>query len=603
LSLYLFSTFFSSMKHIGPLTRFLIWRRNHISDSRFVMMLSVVVGFAAGMGAVVIKRSVGLIERMLTEGFSDNLHNYWYFIYPGIGLLLVVLFNKFILKKPVGHGIPNVLYAISKNSSIIKAYQMFASIITSSITVGFGGSVGLEGPTVSTGAAIGSNVGRVLRLDYRRITLLVGCASAAAMSAIFKAPIAAIIFALEVLMLDLTMAALVPLLIASVTGALVSYVFMGQYTVYNFQVIEQFNLGNIPFYIILGVLAGLISLSFTKIYNFVEDFFDKIKTWYAKLILGVSILGVLLFFLPSLYGEGYDVVSSSLKGDYSELFKNSMFYEYHDNGIAIILMFVAVIFLKSFATSATFGAGGIGGIFAPTLFIGANTGLFLGEILRYFGYETVVASNFALIGMCGLIAGVLQAPLTAIFLIAELTGGYQLFFPLMIVSIISYTTIKSFIKTSVYTRQLSRRGELFTHDKDKMVISLMNVKDLLETKFKTVHKDANLRELVKVITESKRNVFPVVDDAGIFYGVVHLNDIRDVIFKQELYDSVMVSSLMHAPMTSATKDDSMEDIVEKFQRTPQFNIVVLEEGKYVGFVSRANVFSKYRKMLKEFSED
>lgn len=591
------------MTKVGPLTKFLIWRRNHISDARFVMLLSVIVGISAGLGAVIIKRSVGFIENLLTQGFTDDIHNYLYFIYPGIGLLIVVLFNKFILKRPVGHGIPNVLYAISKNSSIIKGYQMFASIITSSITVGFGGSVGLEGPTVSTGAAIGSNIGRVLRLDYRRITLLVGCASAAAMSAIFKAPIAAIIFAIEVLMLDLTMAALVPLLIASVTAALVSYVFMGQFTVYNFQVIEQFSLGNIPFYIILGILAGLVSLSFTKIYNFVEDTFDKIKTWYAKLFFGVAILGVILFFLPSLYGEGYDVVSSSLKGDYSELFKNSMFFDYRNNRVAIILMFVAVIFLKSFATSATFGAGGIGGIFAPTLFIGANTGLFLGEILRYLGYDTVIASNFALIGMCGLIAGVLHAPLTAIFLIAELTGGYQLFFPLMIVATISYTTIKYFVKTSVYTRQLARRGELFTHDKDKMVISLMNVKDLLETKFRTINKDANLRELVKVITASKRNVFPVVDDDGIFHGVVHLNDIRDVIFKPELYDSVMVSSLMHAPMTSATKDDSMEDIVEKFQKTTQFNIVVLEDGKYVGFVSRANVFSKYRKMLKEFSED
>lgn len=598
------SIFFNTkMTKIGPLSRFLIWRRNHITDATFVMLLSVVVGIAAGFGAVIIKRSVGFIEQLLTEGFSDDIHNYLYFIYPGIGLLIVVLIQKFILKRPVGHGIPNVLYAISKNSSLIKAYQMVASIITSSITVGFGGSVGLEGPTVSTGAAIGSNIGRVLRLDYRRITLLVACASAAAMSAIFKAPIAAIIFALEVLMLDLTMAALAPLLISSVTAALVSYIFMGQYTVYNFQVIEQFNMGNIPFYIILGILAGFISLSFTGIYNFVEDIFDKIKAWYAKLILGVAILGVLLFFLPSLYGEGYDVVSSSLKGDYSELFKNSMFYEYREHSIAIILMFLAVIFLKSFATSATFGAGGIGGIFAPTLFIGVNTGLFLAEILKYMGYDTIVSSNFALIGMCGLIAGVLHAPLTAIFLIAELTGGYHLFIPLMIVSTISYTTINYFVKTSVYTRQLARRGELFTHDKDKMVISLMNVKDLLETKFKTVHKDANLRELVKVITASKRNVFPVVDDDGIFYGVVHLNDIRDVIFKPELYDSVMVSSLMHAPMTSATKDDSMEDIVEKFQRTPQFNIVVLEEGRYVGFVSRANVFSKYRKMLKEFSED
>jgi CIC family chloride channel protein len=567
------------------------------------MMLAVVVGAAAGMAAVIIKRTVGLLEKLLTESFSVELHNYLYFIYPGIGLLIVVLLIKFVIRRPVGHGVPNVLYAISKNSSIIKPYQMVASVITSSITVGFGGSVGLEGPTVSTGGAIGSNIGRLLRLDYRRITLLVACASAGAMSAIFKSPIAAIIFAIEVLMLDLTMAALVPLLISSVTAALVSYIFMGQFTVYDFQVLDQFNLNNTPLYLLLGVLAGFISLSFTKIYTFVEDTFDKIGAWYWKLLAGVLILGALLFFLPSLYGEGYDVVSSSLNGDYSELFKNSMFYEYRDNMAAVILMFIAVIFLKSFATSVTFGAGGIGGIFAPTLFVGANTGLLLAEILIVMGYDSVDAGIFALVGMTGLIAGVLHAPLTAIFLIAELTGGYQLFVPLMIVSTISYTTVRYFTKTSVYTRQLARRGELFTHDKDKMVISLMNVKDLLETKFKTVHKEANLGDLVKVITTSKRNVFPVVDDEGIFCGVVHLNDIRDVIFKPELYDTVMVSSLMQTPMSSATLDESMEEIVEKFQKTPHFNIVVLADGKYVGFVSRANVFSKYRKLLKEFSED
>lgn len=592
------------MTKISPLFRFLIWRRNHVSNAQFMMILSVIVGVCSGFSAVIIKNLVRWIEHFLTNNFAENIHNYLYFVYPGIGVLIVVIFIKYILKREVGDGIPNVLYAISKNKSLIPAYQMFASVITSSITVGFGGAVGLEGPTVSTGGAIGSNIGRFLRLDYRRVTLLVACASAGAMSAIFKAPIAAIVFALEVLMLDLTMSALVPLLIASISAGLISYFFMGQFTIYEFKILESFEMGNIPFFILLGVLTGFVSLSFTKIYGFFEDHFDKIKAWYWRLLLGVGILGVLLFFLPSIYGEGYDVVSSSLKGDYTELFKNSMFYGFKDNTIAIILMFLCAIFLKSFATAATFGAGGIGGIFAPTLFIGANTGLLLAEILKYLGYEGIHSGSFALIGMCGLIAGVIHAPLTAIFLIAELTGGYQLLVPLMIVSTISYTTINYFVKTSVYTRQLARRGELFTHDKDKMVISLMNVQDLLETKFKTIHKDANLRELVKVITKSKRNVFPVVDDEGIFCGVVHLNDIRDVIFKPELYDEVNVASLMHSPMTSAKLNQSMEDIVEKFQKTPQFNIVVLDdEGHYVGFVSRANVFSKYRKMLKEFSED
>ena len=591
------------MTKVSPLTRFLIWRRRHISDTRFVEILSVIIGVLAGLAAVVIKRTVGYIEHLLTKSFAVDIYNYYYFIYPAIGLFLTVVIIKFILKKPVGHGIPNVLYAISKNSGIIRSYQMFASIVTSSLTVGFGGSVGLEGPTVSTGAAIGSNIGRLLRLDYRRITLLIAAASAGAMSAIFKAPIAAIVFVLEVLMFDLTMSALVPLLISSVSAALVSYAFMGQFSVYHLQIIEPFEMRDIPFFIILGFLSGFASLTFTKVYNFMEDTFDKINTWYKKLMLGVAILGVLLFFFPSLYGEGYNVISTSLKGDYSELFNNSMFYAYRNNSMAILLMIMAIIFVKGFATSATFGAGGIGGIFAPSLFIGANTGLFLAEILIYFGYDHVQPSNFALVGMAGVIAGIIHAPLTAIFLIAELTGGYHLFVPLMIVSTLSYSTIKYFFKTSVYTRQLARRGELFTHDKDKRVIKMMNVKDLLETEFKTIGKDATLGELVKVITQSKRNVFPVVDDDGTFHGVVHLNDIRDVIFKPELYDKVKVESLMHAPMTSASLNDSMEDVVEKFQKTAQYNMVVLDDGKYVGFVSRAKVFSKYREMLKEFSED
>ncbi len=552
---------------------------------------------------MVIKRLVHFIQDLLRGGFSVEYTNYLYFIFPTIGILLVVLIIKFVLKKPVGHGIPNVLYAISKNSSIIRPYQMYASIITSSLTVGFGGSVGLEGPTVSTGGAIGSNIGRILNLDYRRVTLLVGCASAGAMSAIFKAPIAAIIFSLEVLMLDLTMAALVPLLIASVTAALVSYLFLGQSFVYHFRVDEIFQFKDIPFFIILGVATGMVSLYFTRIYVFIEGQFRKLDLWYLKLTVGGMILGLLIFLMPALYGEGYDVVSSCLHGDYGYLFQNSMFYEYRENTMAIMLMFIAIVLFKSIATSTTFGAGGIGGIFAPSLLIGANTGLFFAQVVNYLGIGQLASSNFALAGMAGLIAGVIHAPLTAIFLIAELTGGYQLFLPLMIVAVISYTTIRHFEKNSVYTRQLARRGELFTHDKDKMVIALMNVNELLETEFLTVDKGASLRDLVKIIKKSKRNVFPVVDADGVFHGVVHLNDIRHVIFEPALYDEMKVANLMNAPMTTAKMDDSMDEIVEKFQKTPQYNMVVLKDGKYVGFVSRAKVFSKYRNMLKEFSED
>lgn len=585
------------------LVKFLIWRRNHISDQQFLMILSVLVGITSGLAAVVMKRSVHAIQSFLTRGFNVELGNYLYIIYPTIGILIVVVIIRYFLKKPVGDGIPNVLYAISKNSSIIKPYQMYASIVTSSLTVGFGGSVGLEGPTVSTGGAIGSNIGRVLNLDYRGLTLLVASASAGAMSAIFKAPIAAIVFALEVLMLDLTMTALVPLLTASISAALVSYVFLGQDFIYTFRVQGVFELKDIPFYIVLGVLTGFVSLHFTRGYFFITSKFDKLKNWWIKILVGAAILGVLIYFLPVLYGEGYEVVSTSLHGNYTYIFNNSIFYEYRDNIVAVLFMLIAIVFFKGVATSVTFGAGGIGGIFAPTLFLGANTGLFFAEILAYANLGSVEPSSFALVGMAGLIAGVIHAPLTAIFLIAELTGGYGLFVPLMIVSLISFTTINYFEKTSVYTRQLARRGELFTHDKDKMVISLMNVKDLLEKEFLTVDKNGTLGDLVKVIKKSKRNVFPVVDKDGNFYGVVHLNNIREVIFQPELYDEMKVTNLMNEPMATARLEDSMEQIVEKFQKTPHYNLVVLKDGKYVGFVSRAKVFSKYRSLLKKFSED
>jgi len=567
------------------------------------MILSVLVGITSGLAAVVVKKSVHAIQSFLTRGFDVELGNYLYMLYPTIGILLVVIIIRYFLRKPVGDGIPNVLYAISKNSSIIKPYQMYASVITSSLTVGFGGSVGLEGPTVSTGGAIGSNIGRMLNLDYRGLTLLVAAASAGAMSAIFKSPIAAIIFALEVLMLDLTMTALIPLLIASISAALVSYMFLGQDFIYSFRVQGIFELTDIPYYIALGILTGFVSLYFTRMYFSITNRFDKLNSWWLKILVGAAILGVLIYFLPVLYGEGYDVVSNSLHGNFTYIFNNSIFYDYRNNVVAIMLMLIAMVFFKSVATSVTFGAGGIGGIFAPTLFLGANTGLFFAELIDFTHIGSVEPSSFALVGMAGLIAGVIHAPLTAIFLIAELTGGYGLFVPLMIVSTISYTTITYFEKTSIYTRQLARRGELFTHNKDKMVISLMNVKELLETEFLPVDKNGTLGDLVKVIKKSKRNVFPVIDKEYNFYGVVHLNNIREVIFKPELYDEVKVTNLMNEPMAMAHMDDSMEQIVEKFQKTPHYNLVVLDEGKYVGFVSRAKVFSKYRNLLKKFSSD
>jgi len=591
------------MKKLPLVTKLLIWRKRKISDSRFMIFLSGIVGFAGGIGAVIIKNLVHFIQDMLTNGVSGDLTKILSFAYPAIGLFATSLIINFILKKKVGHGVPNVLYAISKNTGIIRSYQMYASIITSSLTVGFGGSVGLEGPTVSTGAAFGSNIGRFLRLDYKNITLLIACASAGAVAAIFKAPIAAIIFALEVLMIDLTMAALLPLLIAAVSGAITSYFFLGQKVLYPFSVVDQFSLSDIPLYIILGILCGFVSLNFTKIYLFIAKKFESINSWFYRFALGAFTLGLLIFLLPSLYGEGYEAINSILHGDINHLFENTLYDKFQDSTSAIIIVFVAVIVLKGVATSVTFGGGGIGGIFAPSLFIGAHTGLLYSLLLNNLGGKEVSESNFALVGMAGVIGGIMHAPLTAIFLIAEITGGYELFLPLMIVTALSYATIMIFEKNSIYTYQLAKRGQLFTHDKDKVVLSLMKVKDLIETKFKTIDEGATLGDLVKVIQISNRNIFPVVDKENYLHGIIHLNNIRHVIFKPELYDETSVSSLMYFPVNFVSPDDLMEDIVQKFQSSGHFNLPVLKEGKYIGFVSRANVLSKYRKLLKHFSED
>jgi len=448
--------------------RFLIWRTKKIDDRKFIIFLSILVGVVAGFAAVIIKNLVHFIQELLTKNFVTQYQNYLYFIYPAIGILLVLIFSRYILKRKVGHGIPIALYAISKDNGKIKLHNMFSSIITSAITVGFGGSVGLEGPTVATGAAWGSNIGRFFRLNYRQILLLLAAASAASMSAIFKAPITGIVFVLEVMMLDLTLSSLLPLLFASVSAAITSYLFLGMDVLYPITVVHKFTIDNLLYYILLGILTGMVSVYFTRVYKFIQSRFDAIDKSYTKWIVGAVVLGVIIFFFPSLYGEGYEAINGCLHGDNSHLFNNSLFYDLKDNMLFVFIFFLLVIFLKAIATSVTFGAGGVGGFFAPTLFIGANTGLMFAKFMNYFGIKELPLSNFALIGMAGLIAGVLQAPLTAIFLIAETTGGYEMFLPLMIASSISFATTRIFEKYSVYTYQLARRGELFTHDKIRL---------------------------------------------------------------------------------------------------------------------------------------
>ncbi|MCF8336101.1 MAG: chloride channel protein [Bacteroidales bacterium] len=591
------------MKKPTRLGKFLVWRRKNISDRQFVMILSVVVGIMSGFAAVIIKNAVQLIKTLVTSGFVEQYQNYLYVVLPAIGILIAVIFMHFILRQRVGHGIPITLASISKSGGRIKPHNMYSSVITSALTVGFGGSVGLEGPTVATGAAWGSNVGRLFRLNYRQVILLLACASAGAMSAIFKAPIAGIVFVLEVLMVDLTMSSLIPLLLASLTGALTSFLFLGMNVLVPAEINEDFIISEVPFYIILGVFTGLISVYFTRMYKTVEQTFDRIDNRYTKWIVGSVALGMIVFFFPALYGEGYESINACLEGDFSYLFEKSLFYGFRDNIYVVFIFFVLIIFLKVIATSITFGSGGVGGIFAPTLFTGVNSGLFFAKVFNHFGVDSLPNSHFALAGMGGLIAGVLHAPLTGMFLIAEITGGYALIFPLMITATISFAITRIFERYSVYTYQLGRRGELFTHDKDKMVLTILKVRNLIERNFKPVHEDATLGDLVKVIAKSERNIVPVLDDEENLKGIVFLNDIRHIMFDRDKYDHVYVRELMYMPSPVVHPDESMEEVAKKFQTTKHYNLPVLENEKYLGFVSRANVFSAYRHMLRSFSEE
>lgn len=567
-----------------------------------MIVLSIIIGFLGGMVAVVMKNVVYYLRQLLTSGFSAEYYNIQYVIYPAIGILLTIIFVKYILRHEVRDGIPNVLYAISKQHGIIKKHNMFSSIISSALTVSFGGSVGLEGPTVVTGAAYGSAIGKMLGLNYKQVVSILGFASAAAMSAIFKAPIAAIVFALEVILFDMTMTSLVPLLLASIVAALTSYFFLGQDVLYPFEVKYHFDMAETVYYVGLGIFTALVSAYFIKIYVITGKLFDKLHGWVWRFLVGGMALGLLIFVFPSLYGEGYEDINEALRGNISFVFHESLFYGLKDNvAIGLTLLF-GILIMKVVATSITFRAGGVGGIFAPTLFIGTMAGLFYAQALNHLGIANIPVSNYALVGMAGLLAGVVHAPLTAIFLIAEITGGYDLFLPIMLVATISYGITHFLSSKSIYTIQLANRGEYISHHKDQAVLTMMDVSGLVEHNFSKISPDATLGDLVKVIANSTRNIYPVVDEENNFYGIIILDQIRNIMFKPELYGT-SVRELMFMPTNIVDWNDDMETVAGKFQKSGKYNLVVLKNGKYEGFVSRANVFSKYRQLLKEFSEE
>lgn len=592
-----------SFKQVPILQRFLLWKTKHLSEQQFTLILSAVIGFIAGLGAVVIKNLTHFIQHLLEGEFIANYYNAFYFVFPVIGLALVYFIIKKIIRKPIGHGIPSTLYAISKQKGIMQRFQMYASLIAAPITVGFGGSVGLEGPTVATGASLGSNISRMFRMNQSMRTLLIGCAAAGAMSSIFKAPIAAIIFAIEVFSLDLTLVSMLPLLTASVSAILTSYFFFGSDTIIPFELHDHFTISQAPFYVVLGCMSALGSIYFTHIYFKIHRIFSSIKNTFLRLVLAGLGLGVLLYFIPPLYGEGYGVINNLLIENYQEALQTNFFNEFLDNIWVVIVLLAGLVIFKIVATSLTFVAGGVGGIFAPVLFMGSALGHCYALLINHLGFlnKPISVGSFTLVGMAGMMAGVLHAPLTAIFLIAELTGGYELFVPLMITALISYLITHAVQPHSVYTMELAKRGELLTHDKDKTVLTLLDIKQVIEKNFQVLGEDMTLGDVVKHgVVKSSRNIFPVVDENQNFKGIILLDDIRTIMFDEKLYDKVKVYDLMqNAPDVIDLADSRMQTIMAKFQQTDAWNLPVIKEGKYVGFISKSKLLTAYRQKLIE----
>ena len=584
--------------------RLLMWREKHIKEKNFVLFLALIVGIVCGFAALAFKWLIHYISSSLLLNIDITGGNYLYLVYPLIGILIVSCYVRYVVRDDISHGVTKVLFAISQNKSRLKPHNCYTSVVAASITIGFGGSVGSEGPIVYTGSAIGSTLGQMFRLSPRLLMILVGCGAAAGVAGIFKAPLSGALFTLEVLMLDLTTVSVMPLLISSVSAASVAYIFTGYDVQFFFTQSENFLTVRIPFAILLGIVCGFASLYFIRVMAMMEGFYGKIKNPWMRAAIGGSILAVLIFIFPPLYGEGYDVITSMINGDTASVADGSIFYA-DRNVVWIIGLYIAGLCLaKAFATSSTNGAGGVGGTFAPSLYMGCMTGFFFAYFLNHIGLGfDLSVKNFALMGMAGVMSGVMHAPLMAIFLTAELTGGYDLFLPLLIVSTISYGTIKIFEPYSIYAIRLAKRGELLTHHKDKSVLRLLKVNNVIENDFKPVSPEMNLKQMVDVISQSSRNLFPVLDGEGRLMGIVLLDDIRNIMFRPDLYKKMYVSKFMTTPPATIQVGDTMESVMKTFDRTSVWNLPVVEDGKYIGFVSKSKIFNSYRRVLRHYSED
>ncbi|MBC6400674.1 MAG: chloride channel protein [Ekhidna sp.] len=585
------------------IVKFLVWRMKNISDNNFLLIIAGLIGVFSGLAAVILKSAVHELMKYLEISLNLFGFNYLYLVYPFIGIILTVIISKYLFREKLGHGITQILYAISKNSSIIRKTGMYSRMVTSAITVGFGGSVGLEAPIVVTGSAIGSNLARLFHLSYKQRTLLLGCGAAGAISAIFNSPVTGVIFAMEVILTEVVISRFIPLLLASVCGQLVSLVLLGDDILFSFKLTDSFQAKETGYYLVFAAICGIVSLYFTRMMYLFEGSIQKIKNDFVRTCIGGISLALIILTFPPLYGEGYTTIKSLLNGTTEEIFLHGFFYWFSDDTISVILFIVLILLVKPIAAAFTIGAGGSGGIFAPSLFMGGLTGYAFSATANTLFGSTLSTSNFTLVGMCGVMSGVLHAPLTAIFLIAEITSGYVLFVPLMLVSAISFSTISYFEKHSIYTKGLIEAGDFIPYDKDRIVLSLIDLKKIIEKDLLVIDPDATLEDLVKLVKKSKRNIFPVVNDRRELKGIVTLDDIREMMFDTDTGKAITIRTIMNQPPASVSTQEKMQSVMSKFEVTQAWNLPVIDDGKYVGFISKSRIFNAYRnKLIRQTAE-
>ena len=587
---------------MGGFNKYAEWLHNRLTSRQLILLLSLLVGILTALAAYILKWLIEEIRLLLIEGFSVNDYHWLFLVFPGIGILLTALFIKYIVRDDIGHGVTKILFAISRRQGHIKAHNCWSSVVASSITIGFGGSVGAESPIVLTGSAIGSTLGKFFRVDQKTLMLLIGCGASGAIAGVFKAPFAGLLFTLEVLMLDLTMASLLPLLVSCVTASILTTVLSGNATMFPFNMVHPYTVKSVPATILLGIFCGLVSLYFTKVMNALENLFRQLGNMYVKFIIGSITLSVLIFLFPPLYGEGYDSINILLNGNPTDLLNQSLFA---GNSNMLLPILGLILVSKVFATTTTTGAGGCGGLFAPSLFLGCISGFVFAHLWDKAGFITQVSpQNYALLGMAGVMTAIMHSPLTSIFLIAELTGGYSMLVPLMIISVSAYLTSYAFEPHSIYAMRLAKKGQLITHHKDQAILTLMSLDAIIDKHCLHVNPESDLGKLVNSFAREKAEVFAVVDGLGNLCGIINITNIRKVIFRQELYHSLNARQLMEEPPGVVYIDEPMTTIMDRFESTRADILPVLDKSnKFVGFISKTRLFAAYRQMLVDFSEE